>query len=71
MKPYGMLRRDHRDVDMRGCVEHGRATAVYALPKHGDDAGATRSLRAGKKAGHRRLAKRRARVESRALCEMA
>lgn len=70
MKPYGMKRRDHRDVDAMGCVQNGRPTALYALPRHGGDASAPHSLRAGKRAAVRRAAKRAARAESSALCEM-
>lgn len=68
MKPYGMKRYEKRDVDVVGCVENGRATAVGNLPKHGGDARTYHGLRGGKKAAVRRTMKRRVRAESRALC---
>lgn len=68
MKPYGIQRRDYQDDDSRGSIDNGRATAVYALAKHGGDAHAHHALRGGKKAKRRRTLKRRARAASRAMC---
>lgn len=63
MKPYGMTRLDHGDLDDAGCAGNGRATLAYAVPGRGGDARAYRSLRGGKKARARRPAKRAARRE--------
>ena len=68
MRPYGIQRRDHADVDTRGAIDNGRATAIYAHAKHGGDARAHHALRGGKKAARRRALKRRARAEARAEC---
>lgn len=68
MRPYGMHRRDYQDDDSRGSIDNSRATAVYALARHGGDAHAHHALRGGKKAARRRTLKRRARAEGRALC---
>lgn len=71
MKPYGMTRLDHGDLDAAGCAGNGRATLAYAVPGRGGDARAYHSLRGGKKARVRRLAKRAARREgaAEARCE--
>lgn len=69
MKALGMTRLDAGDVDCAGCSGNGRATRVYNLPSKGGDTRAFRSLRGGKKASVRRLAKRVARAEGKALCK--
>lgn len=65
MKPYGMLRMEHGDTDVAGCLENGRATRIYSLSGR-----AYRGLRNGKKAAVRRIHKRRARREGKAEAQL-
>ena len=67
MKPYGINRENLGDVDVVGCIENGRASAVGNIPGPGGKARACRTIRGGnKKARARRLIKRVARAEGKA-----
>jgi hypothetical protein len=66
MKPYGIHRRDHDDLDCAGIKEHGRATHFGHLPGPGGDIRA--SQKSASKRASRRFLKRRARAEGKKAC---
>lgn len=66
MKPYGIGRREHGDVDCAGIRENGRASHLGHLPGPGGDTRA--SQRSAKKRSARRRLKRLARSEGKKAC---
>lgn len=66
MKPYGMNRDEHGDLDCAGIRSNGRASHFGKLPGPGGKARAMQ--RPAGKAAARRYQKRRARAEGKAVC---